>query len=420
MSQLHLLSPKGFRAAGVAAGIKKSGKPDVALLVADHDISAAAVFTTNQVVAAPVVVGRLHIQRGNLRAIVVNSGNANACTGKIGLRDARAMASLTASLLGCEITRVLPSSTGVIGHLLPMDKLSKGIKAAHANLGHSAEHALAFQNAISTTDAFLKQAAMTLKIGKETVTIAGVCKGAGMIGPRMKIADKQTSKQTGKQSSKQTGKHATMLAYVTTDALVGGAALRAMLTSAAEQSFNVSSVDDHTSTNDTLAVLASGASGVTIASDAFKKKFSAALNEVCLALAKQVVSDGEGATKVVVIRVTGAASDRDAQQIARQIGNSNLVKCAMHGNDPNWGRIVSAAGLGSARFVPEKSKLTLCGTVLYRGGSPVAFDAVKVSSDLKQKEVVVDLSCGLGKGQAVFYTCDLSKMYVTINADYTT
>ena len=406
---MHLLSPRGFRAAGVAAGIKKSGKRDVALLVASHEVEAAAVFTTNQVVAAPVVVGQQHIQGGKLRAIVVNAGNANACTGKVGLRDARRMSALAAELLDCEPGSVLPSSTGVIGHHLPMPKVEAGIRDAYTKLGTSAEHALAFQEAISTTDAFLKQAATTVKIGKETVTIAGVCKGAGMIGPRMAIAKRKNIQG-----------HATMLAYLTTDAMVGGAALRSMLLGAADASFNVCSVDDHTSTNDTLAILASGASGVGIASELARKKFAAALHDVCLSLAKLVVSDGEGATKVVTIRVTGATSDADAKLIARQIGNSNLVKCAMHGNDPNWGRIVSAAGLGAAKFVPEKSRLTVCGTVLYKSGSPVAFDAAKVSGDLKQSEVMVELSCGLGKGSAVFYTCDLSKMYVTINADYTT
>lgn len=405
MSELHLLSPAGFRAGGVAAGIKASGKSDVALLVADQPATAAACFTTNAVCAAPVLVGRENIRSGSLRAIVVNAGNANACTGKQGMIDAKKMCAVAAEVVGCKSNEVLPSSTGVIGHLLPMDKVEAGIRAVANQLGNTAEHALAFNEAIMTTDAFRKHAATTVKLGKTVVTLAGVVKGAGMIGPRMSL--------TGP-------KQATMLCYITTDAAITAPALRRLLVPAVNRSFNCATVDDHTSTNDTLAVLASGASGASVNTTPLAKKFGDALTALCVSLAKQVVSDGEGATKTVTIRVAGAASENDAKKIARAIANSPLVKCAMHGNDPNWGRIVSAAGMCGAKFVPEKSSLTVQGVELYRRGTPVPFDAKSASAALNAKEVDVLLKLGLGNAGATVYTCDLSREYISINADYTT
>jgi glutamate N-acetyltransferase/amino-acid N-acetyltransferase len=398
---MHLLSPKGFRAAGVTAGIKTSGKPDVALLVADRAVAAAAVFTTNKVFAAPVAVGREHMRARKLRALVTNSGNANACTGKQGLKDANAMCAEASKLIGCKASEVLPGSTGIIGHTLPMPKVIAGIRDAFTKLGDSEEHAKAFQSAIMTTDAFPKQAATTVKIGRETVTIAGVCKGAGMIGPRMGPPQ------------------ATMLAYVTTDISTSGAALQKLLNVAIARSFNAVTVDDHTSTNDTCALLASGASGASL-NASNTKAFLAALSDVCVSLAKQIASDGEGATKVVKIDVRRAANDKAAQAIARAIANSNLVKCAMHGNDPNWGRIVSAAGLAGVPFDPDRATLKLQGTKVFANGTPVKFDAKAVSTSLREKEVVVDLDCNLGKGATTLYTCDLSREYVGINADYST
>jgi glutamate N-acetyltransferase / amino-acid N-acetyltransferase len=398
---MHLLSPKGFRAAGVKAGIKASGKPDVALLVADRAVPAAAVFTTNKVFAAPVAVGREHMAFRTLRALVTNSGNANACTGKQGLKDARAMCAEAGKLIGCKPAEVLPGSTGIIGHTLPMPKVIAGIRDAFTQLGDSEEHARAFQSAIMTTDAFPKQAATKVKLGRETVTIAGICKGAGMIGPRMGPPQ------------------ATMLAYLTTDVSTTGASLQKLLNIAIARSFNAVTVDDHTSTNDTCALLASGASGVTL-NVRTAKTFLDALNDVCVSLAKQIASDGEGATKVVKIDVRRAASDRAAQAIARAIANSNLVKCAMHGNDPNWGRIVSAAGLAGVPFDPDRATLTLQGTKVFANGTPLKFDAKSVSTALREKEVAVDLDCNLGKAQTTLYTCDLSREYVGINADYST
>ncbi len=401
MADLHLLSPRGFQAGAVHTGIKSKQTPDVGLLVCDRLATAAAVFTTNKVFAAPVKIGRENIAGGKLRAVVVNAGNANACTGKQGEKDARAMCDLTAKSVGCDATAVLPSSTGIIGHLLPMDKVRTGISGAFANLGDSVDHAHQFAAAILTTDLVRKAAAVRVKIGKEVVTLAGVCKGSGMIGPRMGPPQ------------------ATMLAYLTTDAKIASSKLQKLMYAATDDSFNAVTVDDHCSTNDTAAIMASGL-GPAIDSPKALATFAGALNEVCQSLAYQIAADGEGATKVVKIIVSTAASVHDARLIARAIANSPLVKCAMHGNDPNWGRIVSAAGLCGAKYNPDKSVLKLQGTPVFRHGTPLKFDAEKASKSLAAKEVVVDLTCGLGKHSATVWTCDLSKDYVTINADYHT
>jgi glutamate N-acetyltransferase/amino-acid N-acetyltransferase len=401
MPRLHLLSPKGFRAAGVSAGIKsRKNAKDVALLVAERLSPAAAVFTTNKVFAAPVKIGREHIAGGALRGVVVNSGNANACTGRQGDQDARRMCALSADLLEARSKEFLPCSTGIIGHLMPMPRIERGIRAASRALGSSREHALSFSDAILTTDLVRKEAAMESKSGNK-FRIAGVCKGSGMIGPRMTL-------------------HATMLAFITTDAQVPVPLLRNVLEHATQRSFNAVTVDDHTSTNDTAVVIASGASDASIESPKEINYFRDALTEVCESLAYQIAQDGEGATKVVSINVTGALSDSDAQVIARAIANSPLVKCAMHGNDPNWGRIVSAAGLAGVPFNPDKCSLKLQGATVFRNGQPVKFDAGKVSKSLAAKEVQVELKCNSGQGAATCWTCDLSKDYITINADYHT
>ena len=425
MADLHLLSPRGFRASGVYAGIKSTNTPDVGLLVCDAPATAVAAFTTNRVFAAPVKVGREHAASGRLRAVVLNSGNANACTGRQGERDARRMCALAAELAAAAADEVLPSSTGIIGHLLPMDRVEGGIRDAAQYLGDSLEHALLFGSAIMTTDTKRKAAAVQVRIGKEKVTLAGISKGAGMIGPRMTVAAAAPAgakpSKNGKQPTTRSlkGRHATMLAYLTTDAKVAAPALRKLFAPTVDASFNAVTIDDHTSTNDTAVLLASGASA-TIAGDRDLAKFRAALDEVCQSLAYQIAADGEGATKVVVVRVRGADSDADARAMARAIANSPLVKCAMNGNDPNWGRIVSAAGLAGVPFDPAKATLTLQGTVVFRSGQPVEYDAAKVSQLLGVPEVRVDLACKQGKGSGTVWTCDLSKDYVTINADYHT
>jgi glutamate N-acetyltransferase / amino-acid N-acetyltransferase len=400
MSQLHLLSPRGFKAGAAHAGIKSTPAQDVAILVCDVRASAAAVFTTNKVFAAPVKIGREHIAGGKLRGIVVNSGNANACTGRQGDADARRMCQLAAAAIGCDARQILPSSTGIIGHCLPMDKIQSGIAQAAKHLGNSPAHARRFCDAILTTDTRRKFAAARFRAGSEWVSIAGVCKGSGMIGPRLAA-------------------HATMLAYLTTDAKISPALLRRVLAAAAKTSFDAVTIDDQMSTNDTAAVLASGL-GAAVDSPRLAKSFAAAMNEVCQSLAYQIAADGEGATKVVEVNVRQAKTRDEANLIARAIANSLLVKCAMNGNDPNWGRIVSAAGLCGAAFDPDKAQLRLQNMVVFSSGRPVPFSAPAVSRSLAAKKVVVDLNCRLGKSSATVWTCDLSKDYVTINADYHT
>jgi glutamate N-acetyltransferase/amino-acid N-acetyltransferase len=401
----HLLSPEGFRAGVASAGIRTTrGRPDVGLLVCRVPASAAAMFTTNKVVAAPVRVGweNLTLSRGILRAVVVNAGNANACTGSRGIGDAHRMCRLAASQIGCAANQVLPCSTGIIGHHLPMDRVQRGIVEAAQNLGDSSAHAAGFADAILTTDTRRKTAAATVKLGRGSATIAGVCKGSGMIGPRLAVP------------------HATMLACLTTDAQVSPAVLRRLLGPAVDRSFNAVTVDDHTSTNDTVAILASGLSGAKVNTSQRANAFLAALTEVCESLAYQIAADGEGATKVIRVIVRSARNAQDAARIARAIANSPLVKCAMNGNDPNWGRIVSAAGMCGAAFDPDRAVLTVQDQALFRRGRPVAFDNAKASRALASTDVNVTLACHLGDAEATVLTCDLSKDYVTINADYHT
>lgn len=458
MAELHLLSPLGFRASGVYAGIKSRHAPDVGLLVCDGPATAAAMFTSNRVVSPAVKVGREHVAGGRLRAVVVNSGNANACTGRRGERDARRMCALAAEIAGCDANDVLPSSTGIIGQHLPMERVERGIIDAGQYLGNSLEHALLFADAILTTDTRRKTAAVEFKLGRQRVTVAGVTKGSGMIGPRLALspADDRSGSRllardrrdergerggrdepdgrgsivssskhgarraTSPRSTKGKPRHATMLAYLTTDAAVPASLLRRLLAASADESFNAVTIDDQASTNDTAALLASGHSGARVNSPAAVKRFTTALNEVCQNLAYQIAADGEGATKVVVVKVRGARSEADARTIAREIANSPLVKCAMHGNDPNWGRIVCAAGFSGGAFDADKATLSLQGTIVFRNGQPVAFDAEKVSASLDASEVRVELNCRLGQSEATCWTCDLSKEYVTINADYHT
>jgi glutamate N-acetyltransferase/amino-acid N-acetyltransferase len=310
------------------------------------------------------------------------------------------MCARAGKVIGCAARQILPSSTGIIGHRLPMEKVRQGIRKAAENLGDSTSHARRFAQAILTTDTREKAAAARFRAGGEWVTVAGVCKGSGMIGPRL-------------------ASHATMLAFLTTDAAIAPPLLRRLLAKAAETSFNAVTVDDHTSTNDTAAILASGLSA-KIDSPGLVASFTSAVNEVCQSLAYQIAADGEGATKVVRIDVRGAKSEEDAKRIARAIANSPLVKCAMNGNDPNWGRIVSAAGLCGAAFDPDRAALKLQKVTVFKSGRPMTFDAGRVSKSLASKEVAVDLDCGLGKSAATIWTCDLSKKYVTINADYHT
>jgi glutamate N-acetyltransferase / amino-acid N-acetyltransferase len=390
-------APQGFRAAGVAAGIKPSGNPDVALIVSDRPASAAAVFTTNRVVAPPVVVSREHVADGRARAVAVNAGCANACTGAGGMDDARRMAVLTAELVGARPEEVLVASTGLIGRRLPMERLEAGLRAAAHAL--SAEGGPDAARAIMTTDTRPKEIAVEVPIDGKTVRIGGICKGSGMIAPRM----------------------ATMLAFLTTDAEVWPEVLRSTLTSAAQRTFNCVTVDGDTSTNDTFALLANGASGVRITpSTPAHRAFCDGLLYACEYLAKELARDGEGATKLVVVEVRGAVSTVQARQAARSIASSPLVKTALFGNDPNWGRIVCAAGYSGAALDPDRLALTLCGIPLVRNGEPLPFDEAAASRAMQAPENRIVLDLGQGSAAATVWTCDLSYDYVRINAEYTT
>ncbi|NLX58083.1 MAG: bifunctional glutamate N-acetyltransferase/amino-acid acetyltransferase ArgJ [Phycisphaerae bacterium] len=401
MSDASILSPKGFRAAGVACGLKSvAGKKDLAILVADQAAGAAAVFTTNQVAAAPVLLSRETIKRGRPRAVVVNSGNANCCTGEQGLADAREMVRLAAEAVGAQPDEMLVCSTGKIGEPMPMDKVAAGIRDAAQALRSDAQAAADFAAAIMTTDTVTKTCCLTDRIGKADVTVAGACKGSGMIAPNM----------------------ATMLAFITTDAHIGSRALTAALRTAVAGSFNLVSVDSDTSTNDTVIALASGAAGrreIQQGSDEYVA-FSALLRKVCLDLALQIAADGEGATRVIEVRVEGAATEQDARAAARAIVDSPLVKCAVHGGDPNWGRVVAAAGRSGARVDVARMKHWIGDTLVFDAGTPTDFDVAACEQHMKGPRVLLRVDLGVGTEDHTCYGCDLSRDYVTINADYHT
>lgn len=385
----------GFTAGAAAGGVKEAGteRLDVALLAADRPCAAAAVFTRNQVVAAPLVVTRRHLERGTLRAVVVNSGNANACTGAQGEKDALAMARAAAKKLGTAPENVAVASTGVIGIPLPVDRISRAVERIEPD----ASGWDAFSRAIMTTDTRPKLAEREVWLGGRPVRIGGVAKGAGMIHPDM----------------------ATLLAFVTTDAVLDPGAARAALERAVAGSFNAISVDGDTSTNDMALLLASGASEVR-PEGRETEAFAAALGEVCADLARQVVADGEGATKVFEVLVRGAASDDDARAAARTITTSNLVKTAIHGADPNWGRILAAAGRSGARVDARRATVRIGDIDVFSAGAPAAWDASAVRRAFEQREILITVDLGLGGGSGRAWGCDLSAEYVRINAEYTT
>jgi glutamate N-acetyltransferase/amino-acid N-acetyltransferase len=391
-------SPKGFLAAGVHCGIKRE-KPDLALVLSDGGgppASAAGVFTTNRVKAAPVRYTQRAIVAGRARAIVVNSGNANACTGDAGLADAAEMARLTGEALGLDPEHVLVASTGVIGVPLPMDAIRSGIPRAARELAADGRSAA---EAIRTTDKFPKTAAALVTIDGVPVTVGGMAKGAGMIHPNL----------------------ATTLCFLTTDASVPPAVLRGALKRAVQASFNSITVDGDTSTNDTVLVLANGrAGGSPITSGEPLTRFTAALTHVAGELARMVVSDGEGATKLVEIEVSGAVSDAEAHQAAMTVANSLLVKTALHGGEPNWGRILAALGRSGVEMAEESTDVRFGDLEVVRGGLgvPGVWDAAAAA--LEEKEITVGIRLGMGEGSARVWTSDLSEEYVRINGSYTT
>ncbi|HTU99202.1 MAG TPA: bifunctional glutamate N-acetyltransferase/amino-acid acetyltransferase ArgJ [Luteitalea sp.] len=394
-----ITAPAGFRAAGVHCGIKANPeKLDLALVVSDQLASAAAVFTTNLAVAPPIVVSREHLQAsgGRARAVVVNSGCANACTGDQGRQVAHLMAAETARAVDCELEEVLVMSTGVIGVRLDPHTVTQGIIDAADVLAAEAHAAAA--RAIMTTDPFPKERAVEVTTPRGTFRIGGICKGSGMIEPRM----------------------ATMLGVLTCDAAVPPALLQRVLSEVTEHTFNAITVDGECSTNDCVALLANGASGVTVG-EADLPLLSDALYEVCRFLATEIVRGGEGATKVVTVHVTGGRSYDEAKQAARAIANSLLVKTAIHGGDPNWGRLVAVAGRAGVAFRLEHAAVRIGDIVLFEHGRPFDERAPQAAEYLQGHaiDVTVDLGSG-GRDEATMWTCDLSKEYVQINAEYRT
>ena len=387
--------PQGFRAAGVACGLKESGRPDLALVVSDLPASTAAVFTQNRVVAAPVTLSRAAVARGRARAIVANSGNANACTGAQGDADALEMVELTAAQLGCEAADVLVASTGIIGRPLAMDRVRAGIVAAASALSHDGGGDAA--DAICTTDAYPKTGEETVELAGGEVRLGAMAKGAGMIRPDM----------------------ATMICGVTTDAAVTPEQLQRLLQRAVDASFNRISVDGSASTNDCVLVLANGASGV-VASEQDDAALGGALERLLLRLAKLVVADGEGASRIARYEIVGARDGLRAEAAARAVAENQLVRCALHGSDPNWGRMLAALGASGADVAPERIDLWIDGVQLVAAGAGLPGAEEEARGALAADEVSVRIGLGQGDGTAFVYASDLSPEYVRINSEYST
>jgi len=416
-----ITSPKGFMAAGVHCGIKKSGKPDLALLVCPTGAKAAAVFTTNKVTSAAVQLSKEHIKSPQIYAVVANSGNANACTGKTGIRNAQKMSAETARLLQIgnrkseiENRSILIASTGIIGHQLPMDKITVGISKAAEKLSTSASAGLDFARAIMTTDTKPKQAIRKFaiadrrlpienpgsQIANPVITIAGAVKGAGMIAPNM----------------------ATTLCFITTDVAISKLLLSRALKTAIDNSLNKLTIDGHQSTNDTAIILASGLAGnrPIVTQCPRYKKFTRVLMELCEDLAKQMALDAEGATRMFKVVVKGAANKADAAKAARAIADYDLLKCAIHGGDPNWGRIICAVGSVGVKLNPNKLSCKIGNITVFKNGTPKKFDVEKASKIISQTEHTITVDLGSGKHSDFCYGCDLSAEYVRINAEYHT
>jgi len=395
-----ITAPQGFKAAGVHAGIKKNGKEDVGIIYSTAPTTVAAKFTTNKMAAAPVLVSREAVSQGKVRAIVVNSGCANACTGDQGLTDARIMAHKTAQLLNLDDCEVVVASTGVIGVPLPMDKVTAGINQAAAALSESGYEAMLA--AIMTTDTFPKTCAYEFTLGGKLCKIAGIAKGAGMIHPNM----------------------ATMLSFITTDVAIEPELLNLALSQAVELSYNMISVDGDTSTNDTVAVLANGQAGnelIAAADSQLYQEFYTALKTVCTELAQLIVRDGEGATKFLEINVAGAAHFADAKCAAMAIAKSPLVKTAFFGQDPNWGRILCAVGYSGAKTQLDKTSLAIGDLTIVANGQGVAgFEAARLKKIMAAKDIAITVNLGQGEAAATVWTCDFSYEYVKINGEYTT
>jgi glutamate N-acetyltransferase/amino-acid N-acetyltransferase len=422
-----ILAPQGFRASGVFCDIKRLGtgkgsekgqKRDLALIVSDTPGTVAGMFTTNQVCAAPVKICVPRVARGLARAIVVNSGNANACTGKQGMADALEMVRFTERALNLRAGLALVGSTGRIGVTMPMDHVRAGIVEAAATLGRSVEHAAQACEAIMTSDTRPKQIAVEFKLGNKTVRLGGMCKGAGMIQPGMSATGKRPA-------ALHQGLHATMLCFITTDASIETRALQASLREAVALSFNRITVDGDMSTNDTVLVLANGLAGNRNiehpTSNIQHRTFQSALNHVCLELAKMIVRDGEGVHRVVTVRVNGGKSVSDADAAARAVANSALVKTSWHGGDPNWGRIMDAIGYSPATIVENKIDIGYSAPgsrqLLWslKRGQPTKTTFKQLCAAVAPREFDLHINLNLGTGSAVMYAADLTEAYVDFN-----
>ena len=398
----NITAPEGFKAGSVHCGLKRSSKRhDIGIIFSEQPCKASALFTTNQIVAAPIKYSKAVVQNGSARAIVVNSGNANACTGKKGYKDAETMAKLTSKYLNIKPDEVIVASTGIIGHHLPMLNIKSGIKKSFTRIGNTNTHSINIAKAIMTTDLVPKHIAVKTKIGGKEVTIGAIAKGSGMISPKM----------------------ATMFCFITTDASISANTLKTCIKKSTESSFNQITVDGHMSTSDMVCILANGMAhnrNITFSSKKDLTLFQKALDYVTSKMAKAIVKDGEGATKFVQVEIYEANTITEAKKIARSIAESLLVKTAINGEDPNWGRIVSAAGYAGVVFDESKLKLSVNKITIYKKGLPVTPIPKRLHSEMKKNEITIQLYLGSGNKSTTLWTCDLSKEYVSINADYHT
>ena len=390
--------PQGFKAAGVKAGIKKSGNLDLAVIYTEREAAVAGVFTQNAVAAAPVHVSKDAVKNGKAHAVVANAGCANACTGEQGMKDARAMASIAAKELGCDAGEVIVASTGVIGVHLPMDKMEAGIKKAVSELSETGS--VNAGNAIITTDTYSKACATEVEIGGKPVRFGAIAKGSGMIQPNM----------------------ATMLCFITTDAAIDGKLLQEALSEITEVSFNMISVDGDMSTNDMVTVMANGAAGnpKITEKDGDYKKFYDVLLAICQGLSQRIAADGEGATKFLTIHVTGTKSFADAKTIGMSVAKSPLVKTAFFGEDPNWGRVICAVGYAGIPMDPEKTVVKFGGIPVYAHGVRAEYDGEALRKVMSEHDIVIDIDMGEGTQEATIWSCDFSYEYVKINGEYHT
>lgn len=389
---------RGFKAAGITCGIKKNQLPDLALIYSEVPADAAGIFTTNQVQAAPVILSKEFLKKGKAQAIIANSGNANACVGAVGMEAARRMATAAGKALNIPMDSVLVASTGVIGVALPVEKIETVLADKNDFLAENGSAAAA--KAIMTTDTFPKEVAVEIELGGATVRIGGIAKGSGMIHPNM----------------------ATMLGFITTDAKIEQTLLQKAINLAGEHSFNRITVDGDTSTNDTLFILANGLAKnppITTANNDYQA-FARALTEVCLELAKMMARDGEGATKLVEINVTGAKTEAEAVKVGKSVATSNLVKTALFGEDANWGRILAAVGYSGVKVDTDQIQIYLGDLLVYQKGIGLVFDEAKAKGILSQKEITIKIDLGDGAEAASVWTCDLSYDYVKINGSYRT